>query len=304
MEKELRQLAERQHGLVNRQQAARFGIDGRALRRRVAAQTWIAVTRRVYRLAGFRPTFEQRCLAAVLDYGAGCVVCREAAASLWQLPAVRAEKIDVLCMRRGSTTLARVHQVAGIPVHHQTIRLAIPVTSAARTLFDLAGVWPQVRLERALDAALHSKIVSTGELHRLLGELGASGRGGIATMRRLLADRGPGYVPPASGLEARFAALIDLAGLPAPRRQVAVKAGGRRRRVDFAYLDVRLFIEIDSDLYHTARLDRLADLDRDLAFRAAGYGRVLRIGEAVIWDEPDRVPGLVVAARAEAAAVL
>jgi hypothetical protein len=41
------------------------------------------------------------------------------------------------------------------------------------------------------------------------------------------------------------------------------------------------------------------NLDRDLALRAAGFRRVLRIGEALIWDQPDRVVAVVLAARAE-----
>lgn len=87
MQPELRALAERQHGLVSREQASRLGIDRRLVRRRIEAGIWVEVTPRVVRLAGVRPTFEQRCLAAVLDCGLGSVVAYEAAATLWALPA-------------------------------------------------------------------------------------------------------------------------------------------------------------------------------------------------------------------------
>jgi Transcriptional regulator, AbiEi antitoxin len=305
MEQALRRLAERQHGVVSRTQASRLGIDRRGLRRRVAAGTWVLVTPRVFRLTGVRPTFEQRCMAAVLDSGEGSLIARASAATLWQLPGVRAERIDVLRLRGApgsATQLARTHQTKLLPAHHHDVRVRIPVTSVARTLFDLTTVWSGPRLERALDAALANKIVTAAELHQMLHELTTQGRDGLTIMRHLLEWRGPGYVPPASGIEARFFAILDAAGVPVPTLQVDV--GGERwiGRVDFAYLDVGLLIEIDSDLYHTTRLDRLADLDRDLALRAAGFRRVLRIGEAMIWDQPDRVVAVVLAARAEAAA--
>src|ERR1700694_2451593 len=96
MEQELRRLAERQHGLVSRTQASRLGIDRRGVRRRVAGGSWVLVTARVFRLAGVRPTFEQRCMAAVLDSGEGSLIARAAAATLWQLPGVRGERLDGL----------------------------------------------------------------------------------------------------------------------------------------------------------------------------------------------------------------
>jgi very-short-patch-repair endonuclease len=99
----------------------------------------------------------------------------------------------------------------------------------------------------------------------------------------------------------RFFAILDRAGILLPCRQFVIIARGRTFRVDFAYPDVGLLIEIDSRLHHSSRLDRIADLERDEALLEAGYHRVLRIGEAMIWDNPDEVEALVRAARAEAA---
>jgi very-short-patch-repair endonuclease len=302
MERPLRHLAERQHGLVSREQVTRLGIDRRLLRRRIDAGIWVVVTPRVFRLAGVRPTFEQHCLAAVLDCGPGALVARDAAATLWNLPAVRAEHLDLVTAQHQRTELARVHRTRTLPIEHQAYRLRIPLTSAARTLLDLAPIWATPRLERAIDAALATKVVTSAELHRVLQDCARSGRAGVGTMRRLLASRGPDYTPPESGAEARFFAVLDRAGILLPCRQFVIMAAGGARRVDFAYPDVGLLIEIDSRLFHSARLDRIADLDRDEVLLAAGYHRVLHIGEGLIWDSPDDVEGLVLAARAEAAA--
>lgn len=131
---------------------------------------------------------------------------------------MRAERVDILSLRHRQSRLARVHRTRVLPVEHQSQRFRIPVTSAARTLFDLAGVWPTSRLERAVDVALTAKLVSTGELHRVLGDCAASGRAGVTVMRRLLAVRGPGYMPPESRVEARFFAILDRAGILLPCR--------------------------------------------------------------------------------------
>jgi very-short-patch-repair endonuclease len=58
-------------------------------------------------------------------------------------------------------------------------------------------------------------------------------------------------------------------------------------RVDFAYPEARLLIELDSHRHHSAMLDRQADEARDRRLRAAGW-RVERFG----WDDvtdPDRL---------------
>jgi len=53
-------------------------------------------------------------------------------------------------------------------------------------------------------------------------------------------------------------------------------------RVDFAYPDARVLIEIDSALHHSTKLDRDADRLRDGELADAGY-RVIRITDDQVW---------------------
>ena len=88
-------------------------------------------------------------------------------------------------------------------------------------------------------------------------------------MRRLLADRSDGYIPPASETEARFRDLVREAGLPDPVRQLDV--GDDEAwigRVDVAYPPARLLIELDSRRHHSSKLDVEADAARDRRLRA------------------------------------
>jgi hypothetical protein len=117
----------------------------------------------------------------------------------------------------------------------------------------------------------------------------------------LLAVRGAGYIPPASGLEADFLTLLVAAGLELPEGQVNLGADGWIGRVDFYYRLLRLVVEVDSHLHHSAKLDVEADERRDHALRAAGFG-VLRITESQLRDRPGEVVATVRAAAARTAA--
>ncbi len=231
-------------------------------------------------------------MAATLDAGHGAVVSHQSAARLWRLPSFVEDEIHVSRVRQGGTRFrsetAVFHRPGALPGAHQTTSRAIPVTTVARTLFDLAGAMRPGRLERALDNALARHLTTTRVLHGLTRELAEHGRAGSRLMRTLLAERDSYYVAPASGLEARFLTLVRSGGLPEPVRQLDI--GGARwvGRVDFAYPDRRLAIEIDSAIHHSAKLDRAADRRRDADLADAGF-RVLRITDDQVWFRPSDV---------------
>lgn len=134
-----------------------------------------------------------------------------------------------------------------LPTHHCGVLDGIPVTSAARTVFDLAGCLHPSRVERALDNALARKLVTLEALRGVAIELLEHGRTGSALMRCLLDDRGVGYIPPASGLEERFFAVLVAAGVDPPGRQADLGGDAWEGRVDFYYRRQRLVIEIDNN---------------------------------------------------------
>lgn len=62
-----------------------------------------------------------------------------------------------------------------------------------------------------------------------------------------------GYEPGDSDLEMRFVRALVAAGLPEPLQQHRVQVGSRRCRIDLAYPDLRLAIEIDGWEHHRTR---------------------------------------------------
>jgi len=275
--------AELQHGVFTVDQVRAHGGSNAAVLHRLQTGAWTTLPHRgLYRVAGCPPSWEQQLHALVLAAGPLAAASHRSAAALLGIPGFpRLGAIEVVVTRvfRNRTPGAWVHSSRLLPPEHLTVVEGISTTTMARTVVDLAGVLHPRHLERTLDNCLARKLVALDGVRSAVVLLGRKGRPGIAVMRRLLDERADGYVAPESGLEARALELIRSAGLPDPVRQLDVgDARGWIGRVDFAYRDRRLVIEIDSGLHHGTLVDRRADQARDRRLQAAGW-QVERVTE-------------------------
>jgi len=297
-------VAERRHGILTTADLRTAGILSSAERRWIELGRLVPLSRGVYRLAGAPVTPHQRLLGSVQFNGDGAVASHRAAAWLWGLPGFGVGVIEVSKPRGRSQRRQDgwVHGSLVLPDHHTTDRLAIPVTTPARTVFDLAGIVHPARAERALDAALASGLVRRGEVQVVFAELARRGRRGTATMRELLDARGEGYAAPNSELEALGRAVFAAAGLPEPAVEVDLGDGeGWIGRVDLLFREYRLVVELDSAIHHSALVDRRADTERTHRLRAAGW-RVKRVSWWDLVERPDEIVAEVLALCALAAA--
>lgn len=239
-------------------------------------------------------------MAAVLEGGPGTVVSHTAAAALWGIPGFGFGALEVSRQRDASkrpVPAVRNHWPRYLPGTHVTEVARIPVTSLARTVFDLAGHERPQRIERAVDTLVSRSPALLVNLHRLLDELAAQGRGGVRVMRSLLEVRPVGSVAPASGLEARVQRILADAGEPPLELQVDVGGHEWIGRVDFADRSIGLLVEVDSNRHHTSRIDRERDRQRDEALYAAGWRLVIRLTEEQVWYRPWEVVAAVREAR-------
>jgi very-short-patch-repair endonuclease len=292
-EAELHALAARQYGLAHQKQLTRIGLRRSARDHLVESGRWYRLTEHVLQIAGSPSSELQAAMLAVLDldpYGAALSV--HTAATRWGLPGFALRPFHVMGNRergRNSEHFGVVHQPRLLLPSHVRLLDGIPTTEPTRTLFDLAGVlkWPK-QTERAVDNALAMGLTSVRRLSDMLEQLACKGRPGIRLMRSLIDARRGNYVPPASGLEARFQELARRAGVWTLERQVDVGDDAWIGRVDFVDRAHNIIVEVQSTRYHSALTDVARDAERIAALRAAGW-KVVEIPEYDVWHNPERV---------------
>ncbi len=289
MDRKIAGIAEKQHGAFSADQARTAGFTREAIRHRLAAGRWERAAECVFRVAGSPRTWEQGLMVATLACGPAAAASHRSAAALLGIPGFDRCGVPELTThrsRRPRSASAVVHRWRPFPDDHLTVIDGIVTTRVARTLVDLAGVVPAARTARAVDNCLAAEIVSLAALHDTFVTLAGRGRAGVSVMREILAERLLDYVAPASELEARYLALSRSAGLPEPVRQLdAGDDEGWVGRVDFAYPELRLLIELDGRRHHSTLLDREADRRRDERLRAAGW-RIVRLTWADVVQRP------------------
>src|SRR5437660_1612654 len=204
IDRQIEALAAEQHGLIGHTQAIEVGATERAIRHRRESGRWLVHRPYVYRLPGTPRDWRVDVRAAVLAAGGTAVASHLSAAALHSIPGFREGMLElsVPAVRSPAVRGTVVHRKALLPPAHVERVDHIPVTTVARTLFDLAGTIHPMRAARALDNCLARTQVTIPEVQQVFDDLAKRGRTGTALMRELLLARGQGYIAPASELEA------------------------------------------------------------------------------------------------------
>ncbi len=129
----------------------------------------------------------------------------------------RRAPIDVtVCGGRGARRRPGivVHRSLTILNEEVTTRDGIPVTTAARTLLDLAAVLPRRQLERSVDQAERLKICSQGDLDKIVAE--HFGRPGAGALGAVLREHQIGSTATRNAFGESFLALCRRYRLPQP----------------------------------------------------------------------------------------
>lgn len=259
-DRSLDRLARRQHGAFHRRQVLDLGFTARQIEHRRSVGHWVTLTPSVYALASHPYTWLRQAKAAELSIP-GSAVSHCSAAVLLGLGDVRPGAIDLLAPRSGAhrTRLATVHRTDQVEaIRRQLVR----VTTVPRTVSDLAGVVDPWRLGRTVDEVLVSRAASVDDLAAEAARAASDRRAGAGTLRRIIEDRGDGYVPPTSELEALLYFALEDPRLPPSIRQAAFPWRlTATQRVDALIPTWRLIVEADGRRWHT----RMADFERDLA---------------------------------------
>ncbi len=268
-------MARGQHGYVTRQQLRACGLSGTAIARLVARGYLIRVHQGVFAV-GHEPGLPLcRAHAALLACGRFAVLGRGSALSLrgqrreWRMP------FEVLTPSGHRRRGIRTHRVGTLAPRDVTTYAGLPVTTIARTVFDVASAEP--KLSRLINDARNRHGLQLPALAELAARLPT--HASVSVLRPFL---GRDHGPTRSELEDRFVWLVGRYGLPAPQLNVPF----RGRVLDALYAEQRLIVELDSLAWHADPETFESDRERDAEHLGLGLATV-----RITWERMHQAPG-------------
>jgi very-short-patch-repair endonuclease len=282
------ELARVQHGLITTAQALKvLGPSRKA--RWVAERRLLSIQPSVFRIAGTPQTWHQAVLAASL--AADGIVSHRSAAELWGL-IQPAGYIDVSVRPPRKPVLrppAILHRIGDLHPRLSVTREEMSVTEPMRTIVDLGLVLPRWAVRDALSRGLTTRLFTIDEVSGLRDALARPGRNGTGVIKELIEQRLLTANTEASLLEARFVDLARTHDLPSMDFQFEVWSAGRFiARVDAAYSDRRIAIEVDGFAAHSSPEAFQRDRTRQNRLVALGW-TVLRF----TWSDVVQRPAMV-----------
>jgi very-short-patch-repair endonuclease/predicted transcriptional regulator of viral defense system len=273
-------LARKQHGAITFGQLVELGHSRASIRHRVASGWLRRIHTGVY-LVGAVESALARSMAAVLALGHSALLSHDPAAVLWGLRKAPAQIQHVTVVGRNvcGPKVVQVHKVRTLHPSDARSRHGIPTTSPARTLLDLATQATQRDLDRAVNQARVTKLVSDTSFNEQ--SIRYPHHRGTAALRRAL------QLEPAfnrSKGERLLLALVRKARLPHPVTNTELHG----YEADHLWRDQRLVVEVDGYDVHSTRAAFEADRRRDAELQLRGY-RVLRVTWRQLTEEPEAV---------------
>lgn len=274
-----------QHGVVARWQLLRRGVSAKEIRGLVKRGHLLPLHRGVYAVGHRHLTKEGWWRAAVLAGGPGTVLSHRSAAEALGLLWRREIDVEVTRARsfRGRDRL-RCHQAVLLPDEVTEVD-GIPVTSAFRTIFDLAGQGDWRLVEVAVHETEVGRILEAVSFEELLRR--HPRKNGARLLREVRASK----LPPAvtrNEFEEAFVAFLDQYALPRAQMNAPLALRGRFFEIDALWRPQRLAAELDGREVHDTDDAFESDRERDRILLAEGW-RTTRITWRQLRDRPAAV---------------
>jgi very-short-patch-repair endonuclease len=258
---------------VNRRQLLSAGLSKSQIHRLVRVDWLLREHAGVYAV-GYRSTAPLgRETAALLAARDGAVLSHASAAAVWGVDAVPVDPdlVHLLVDADAETRRAgiRTHRSRTLRPADRRVHLALPVSSPARMLLDVAAERDDRALERAFNQALVLGVTTQHEISGMLARAG--GHHGRRALTDVLTDHLTSTVT-RSEADERLLSVVRAAGLPEPQ----VNASLHGDEVDFWWPQARLVVKVDGYRFHPTRSALERDRLRDARLLAAGID-VLRV---------------------------
>jgi very-short-patch-repair endonuclease len=267
-------IATGQLGAFTRAQANDVGLSDRQLRSRVQSGFLTQTGPNAFRAAGAPTSPRSELMDLMTDLGEPVWCCGPTAAALHGFDDFKLRRpFHVLVPRRRSLNRwnVKVHRSDTIDLVDRDRVDGFDLTSAARTLVELARTLPSEMLATCLDSALRDGKLSERSLHETIVRLRSQGRFGLPTLHEVLG----GYEVTRGGhswLEREYLRLLAAAALPRPvMQQVLTRAQDRLVRVDCHFPGTNVVVELLGYRWHRSRAQMSRDSARLNALVADGF---------------------------------
>lgn len=278
----------------------RAGIQERSLRTLIARGQLVQIRRGAYATSDVvTEAARDPCLRHALDVAAvralrghTGVASHQSAAALYGLPLLTAPPQGTVTLtvppgqrRGGYGRSGSIYHMADLPPEHVARRYGLPVTTAARTVVDIARITPFMDGVVVADSALHERHTSKTDLRRVLAHStrwpGGKTAQAVIDFASQLAE---------SPLESCARVVFHDRGLPPPELQVPVfgQSGTLIARVDFIWREHGVIVEADGLLKYDSGQTAIKELARDRLLREAGY-EVVHFTWKELFTDPERV---------------
>jgi len=277
-DRQLAQVAARQHSVFTRKDAAAAGLNRGQIDHRAAA-LWVKLYESVFRLPGVPETWRGQLLAACRAASPPAGVSHLAGGALYELPGGRDDMVELACKRW------RRPRHAGLVVHEQTriderdiIEVdGIPVMKPELIVLQLAGLRPfPAYVEAVIQAARRKRLITYESTREMFERHARRGVRGVRVMRAVLDGWDPSRRPTESEMETMLLQTLADGGWPraVPQYEIFDRDGVFVARVDAALPDLRIAIEYDSIQEHSDEFQLTRDARRRNRIVAAQW-RVL-----------------------------
>jgi hypothetical protein len=264
---EVARIAGTQHGVIGRSQLSHLGASPSVIKRWVASGHLHRLHRGVYAVGHVNLTQEGRWMAAVLACGGGAFLSHGPAGQLLGFLSRRERFALHVTLGANANRSPRgivTHRPRRLDRADVTRCAGIPVTTATRTVWDLAAVLTPRGARETFHRAEKFHLLDRTRLAALLAS--SPSHKGAGVLRELL---GGGAIPldrTRTWLEDLLTLMCDEHGLPMP----LVNAPLLDYEVDFLWSDARYVVEADGG-DHLNREQRDKDNEQDATLQRAGY---------------------------------
>ena len=267
---QISKLAARQHGVVHRHAILEAGFKSGQLDRMVGRGLLRRVGYETYLFPGAPPTWHLVAMLLMTAAGAQSAASHQTAAYLQGLIDRRPSRIEVVTprWRRSRAVDFTVHESLDLSPEHVTAAGGIRLTKPVRTVVDLGASAPWM-VEPALDAGIRQRLFTLPDVAGFVGRVAKRGRRGVGVIRPLIEQRVLWDGVTDSELEDLLRReWADRQPPLVPQHIITNLDGEFVCRTDFAFVDHKSRIELDSEAFHmdrkTFRRDRVIQNQTEL----------------------------------------